>query len=75
MKFIYLGILIGLGCLQGCMSVASKEINRYQLLSVGRVAPVQSKHHYSILVMQPSAMVGYDTEQMLYMNKPYQIGV
>ncbi|PJD93204.1 MAG: hypothetical protein CK424_03175 [Legionella sp.] len=76
MKKIYIGIYVMMSSLlYACMPVPSSDTKRYQLTSVGRVTAVKSAHHKSILVMQPSSTVGYDTEQMLYVNQPYQIGV
>ena len=76
MKQLYNGIYVMLaGLLHGCMPVQSANIKRYQLNTAVRVTQVKSAHKRSIVVMQPSSTMGYDTEQMLYVNKPYQIGV
>lgn len=71
-KIIYSGYLLAM-VLAGCMPFSASNPNRYQLNTLGRVAPMSSHQHRSIVVMQPSASAGYDTDQMIYMNKPYQV--
>lgn len=70
-----MGILGGLALfLSACAPVTSENNNRYQLTEAGKMKPYKKGHkHVSILVMQPVALDGYDTEQMLYVNKPYQV--
>lgn len=46
--------------------------NQYQLSSYS-VIPSTHSCRWSILVSQPQAMAGYDTEEMLYMKKPFEI--
>ncbi len=70
-----IGILWGSAlALSACTSISSVNMNRYQLTEVSKVAHTKAQRHLSILVMQPAAIDGYTTEQMLYVNKPYQIG-
>lgn len=65
------GILVTL--LVACTPFPAANEQRYQLMLAGKVKHKTAHQHLSILVMQPDALPGYDTEQMLYVNKPYQI--
>lgn len=64
-------LLFVLYCLTAC-SVQSPIKNQYQLdcYSNKRLA---SKHKISLLISQPDAVVNYQTEQMLYVTKPYTL--
>ena len=60
--------------LLACTMSPSQERQRYQLIEAGKVRPVAAaRPPVSILVMQPKAVDGYDTDQMLYVSKPYQV--
>lgn len=66
--------LVMAGLLCACTSSSSGERTRYQLLESGNVAPVATAQpRVSILVMQPKAVEGYDTDRMWYVTKPYQV--
>ena len=56
-----------------CTPVPSENNNRYQLTDAYKFAPRAASQHLSILIMQPEALDGYDTEQMLYVDKPFQV--
>lgn len=69
-----IGILVSLSTLlMACVPVISENNNRYQLTEAGKLAPKKDHKDVSILIMQPVALDGYDTEQMLYVDKPYQV--
>jgi len=60
--------------LLACTMSPSQERQRYQLIEASKVRPVaEARSHVSILVMQPKAVDGYDTDQMLYVSQPYQV--
>jgi cholesterol transport system auxiliary component len=65
-----LGLLTGL---IGCSPVKVPVTNEYKLenYSAKKLAPHFSPK--SILISQPEAVTGYQTEQMLYMAKPYKL--
>lgn len=57
-----------------CTPATIPNANRYQLTEASSVKKVKPHKRVSLLVMQPVALDGYDTEQMLYVNQPYQVG-
>ncbi len=58
--------------LTACMPVKTRTTHQYKL--EGYSQEVSSKRlPYSLLISQPEAMVGYQTEQMMYIQKPYQL--
>ena len=61
--------------LSACATLASSPVRQYQLNAFSVVAKGHPKQPRSILINQPSAMVGYDTKHMLYVSKPYQLSV
>jgi cholesterol transport system auxiliary component len=66
--------MVGLCLLLGaCAPMHSSNQNRYQLTESGKVKEQKSAQRVSLLVMQPSAVDGYDTNQMLYVNKPFEL--
>lgn len=76
MTRVYWGLwVVILGCLTACMPISTGNANHYQLTAAGHVSPVKSARDQSLLIMQPSALDGYDTEEMLYVNRPYQVSV
>lgn len=56
-----------------CAPVPSENNNRYQLTDACKFSPRVGTQHLSILIMQPVALDGYDTEQMLYIDKPFRV--
>ena len=46
--------------------------HQYKLETFSQIAN-QQVFNYSILISQPEAMAGYQTEQMMYVQKPYQL--
>lgn len=58
--------------LSGCMPVKTSVLHQYKL--EGYSQQNNTKHlNRSILISQPEAMAGYQTEQMLYIQKPYEL--
>lgn len=72
MKRQWLLSLFVLG-LTACSAVKVPVTHQYQLTNFS--GKVWSNHHSgkSILVTLPDAVAGYQTEQMVYVNKPYQL--
>lgn len=54
-----------------CTPIKSTLINQYKLDNYGPTAPHAQALHRSILISQPDAMAGYQTEQMVYVDKPF----
>ncbi len=71
--------LIGLPLLlslTACMPIQLPVVNHYQLQSFdAKAIPSEPSMRRSLLITQPSAAEGYQTEQMLYVKKPYQLSV
>jgi cholesterol transport system auxiliary component len=65
---IFLGIL-----LVSCAPIKPEVSNRYKLEAFSRDKVASRKTDMTILVSQSQAIPGYQTEEMLYSNKPYQI--
>ncbi|MBX9692230.1 MAG: ABC-type transport auxiliary lipoprotein family protein [Cyanobacteria bacterium] len=64
--------LVSLFHLTGCSPVKTTVTNQYKLEAYSN-ATLSHKTHASILITQPEAMPGYQTNQMLYVKKPYEI--
>lgn len=70
LKF-FIGCTIGLLC-SACTPIKTPVTNQYKIESFSQ----KINHHplkKSILISQPEAIAGYQTEQMLYIQKPYQL--
>ncbi|KTC76022.1 transport protein [Legionella birminghamensis] len=65
-------IAAGLLFLQGC-AVKPTVTNEYKLDSFSRKVVAQKPVHASILITHPDAATGYDTEEMLYTDKPFEV--
>jgi len=74
MKCVYFVLCLMMGCFTACTPLSTGSTH-YQLTAVGHVPATKTARHLSLLIMQPTAMDGYDTEEMLYVNQPYQVGV
>lgn len=70
-------IILLLACLSlaACGAVKTPISNHYQLTQYSKKAYKAQPRKRSILVTLPDAMAGYDTEQMLYVKKPYELSV
>ncbi len=74
MKNLYCTLILGLLGLQIACSPIKPPISNYYTLdaySTVHLAPTQST--LSIAISQPEAMAGYQTEQMHYVQKPFEL--
>ena len=64
---------MGIVLLSACTPVKTIGTNQYQLTAYS-LRPVTNKpRHITLLVTPPDAAAGFQTEQMLYVKKPYQV--
>ncbi len=68
----YLSVLIVI-LLTACSPIVPDITNKYKLTAFSQEQVTTKKTDITILVSQSQAMSGYQTEQMLYSDKPYQI--
>ena len=73
MHKLLMSCALGIMILTACTPMNIQHANRYQLNQSSMVARVPATKPISLLVMQPVAVDGYDTEQMLYVNRPYEV--
>jgi cholesterol transport system auxiliary component len=69
-------ILIFIGAqfwLAACSPVKLNDSNQYKLDSYSNKKLSSRLTHHSILITAPEAVTGYQTNQMLYVKKPYEI--
>jgi cholesterol transport system auxiliary component len=59
--------------LVACTPIKTPASNQYKLEAFSANQLSHKKTTLSILVSQPEAMAGYQTEQMLYVQKPFEI--
>jgi cholesterol transport system auxiliary component len=59
--------------LTACTPIKTPDSNQYKLEAFNTQKLSSKKSSLSILISQPEAMAGYQTEQMLYIEKPYEI--
>lgn len=59
--------------LTACTPIKTPDSNQYKLEAFNTKKFTNKKTGLSILISQPEAMAGYQTEQMLYIQKPYEI--
>jgi cholesterol transport system auxiliary component len=67
--FTSLAIVMGLSA---CTPIHTPMMHQYKLESYSK-QPFRPPLHRSLLIAQPEAIAGYQTEQMLYSNKPFQL--
>jgi cholesterol transport system auxiliary component len=65
--------LTGLGALMSCSPVKLPVTNQYQISSYSAKKWVKQNSHNTLLVTTPEAVAGYQTDEMLYIKKPYQL--
>lgn len=58
-----------------CTAIKPSVTNQYTLNSFSNQSFKRPSAPLSILVNKPEAVAGYETEQMLYMSKPYELGI
>lgn len=70
-------ILISLFCthclLTACSPIKTPVTNQYKLSAYSNKQLTSRYTQLSILVTQPEAVAGYQTEQMLYIQKPFEL--
>ena len=59
--------------LTACSPIQLPVSNQYKLELFSRHKLAEKKSNNSILVSKPEAMAGYQTEQMLYVQKPFEL--
>ncbi|WP_045096095.1 ABC-type transport auxiliary lipoprotein family protein [Legionella fallonii] len=64
---------IGILSLVGCSPVKTLATNEYQLSAFSTKQFTSKPRAATLVVTAPEAVAGYQTEQMLYVKKPYQI--
>lgn len=65
---VFLGVLLA-----SCAPIRPDVSNKYKLVAFSQDKVVSQKTDITILVSQSQAIPGYQTEEMLYSDKPYQI--
>ena len=74
MRFFTIVFLsIGVVSLIGCSPVKTLATNEYQLRSFSTKQFTSKPRAITLLVTAPEAVAGHQTDQMLYVKKPYQI--
>lgn len=66
-------LIISLGALSSCSPVKIPITNQYQLSSFSTKKLASRPSKATLLVTTPDAVAGYQTEAMLYINRPYQL--
>jgi len=61
--------------LSACSPIDMPVNNQYKLVSYGTQKIARKPAHVSLLISQPEAVAGYQTEQMLYIKKPFELSV
>lgn len=59
--------------LSACTPIKPTVTNQYKITSYSAKKELASPSSKSILISQPDAIAGYQTEQMLYTDKPFQL--
>lgn len=66
--FLSMGFLSLLGC-----AVKAKVSNEYQLSKYSAKQYAAKSEHITLLITAPDAVAGYQTDEMLYTNKPFKV--
>jgi cholesterol transport system auxiliary component len=69
----YLIIVFSMSLIAGCGPVKNQIKNQYKLISYSKLRLASRYSRNSILVKNPTAMSGYVSNQMLYVDKPYEL--
>ncbi|KTD64412.1 ABC-type transport auxiliary lipoprotein family protein [Legionella spiritensis] len=72
-RFVIILLALASTLLGGCSPVKSVVTNQYKLSAYSAKKLANHQSSVSILVNAPEAVGGYQTEQMLYMEKPFEI--
>lgn len=68
-----LGLGISFLALVACSPVKVPATNQYQLTAYSSKQLTKHPRHVALWITQPDAAAGYQTEQMLYVTKPFQL--
>ncbi|KTC95000.1 ABC-type transport auxiliary lipoprotein family protein [Legionella feeleii] len=60
--------------LTACSPIKTPITNQYKLAAFSNKQLAANAAHQSILVTTPDAVAGYQTEQMLYIQQPFELG-
>lgn len=66
-------LLLAGSALTACSPVKLPETNQYQLSSFSTKRLASHPSHATLLMTTPEAVAGYQTSEMLYIKKPYQL--
>ena len=72
-KMSIIAMLATVELLASCSPIKTAVSNQYKLESFSAKKIAQHQTHISLLVSQPDAIAGYQTEQMMYTNKPFEL--
>ena len=73
MNYIKLALVFGVYWLTACAPIQNTVNNEYKLSSYSAKKMGSKPMPLSLLISQPDAMAGYQTEQMLYTEKPFEL--
>ena len=73
MNYIKLALVFGVYWLTACAPIQNTVNNEYKLSSYSAKKMGSKPMPLSLLISQPDAMAGYQTEQMLYTDKPFEL--
>lgn len=66
------GVGISALVLVACSPIKIPVTNQYQLIEYSSKTLAKNPRHFALWVTPPEAVAGYQTEQMLYVTKPFQ---
>lgn len=66
-------MLLGMQCLLSGCAVNTPVVNQYKLDQYSRKPMAAQQANVSILISPPEAAAGYQSEQMYYVKKPYEL--
>ena len=66
---------VGIVSVMGCSPVKIPLNNQYQLNAFSAKKMTNKPRAITLFVTPPEAVAGYQTQQMIYVNKPFQVGV
>ncbi|NCT56954.1 MAG: hypothetical protein GW760_04485 [Legionella sp.] len=68
-----IGLLLSFAVLAGCSPIKTPVTHQYTLDIPAHKKSSHQRLNYSLLISKPEAMAGYQTEQMLYVQKPFTL--
>lgn len=72
-KYLHIVLITSSCLLTSCSGIQTPVNNQYRLSAYSQVKYNQHPTAHSILVNKTEAVAGYQTEQMQYMKKPYEL--